>query len=150
MTRRSLADHLYSTPLRPPGSTQRDPARHARPAPRFRIGAIDLEGGSAATLIQWSIREELNRTDREFWRLAQSDARWMYEGIARYWSSSGNPTRLGVGLIKGTAEVALQSPVPDTRTSTVNGRMRRLGRSIWPDGRLPDDKVDWSVIQSRA
>ncbi|MCP4248369.1 MAG: C40 family peptidase [bacterium] len=109
----------------------------------YMVQSLVLDDGAPVTLAQLTMRRGLTRKDADFWELAKANARAIYEGISRYWSQPGNPARSTNGSITDTAGEMTRSPVPDTRTSTVDGRMRRLGRSIWPEGRLPDDRVEW-------
>ncbi|MCH7813562.1 MAG: C40 family peptidase [Planctomycetes bacterium] len=122
--RRSLADHLQA-------------------GLEKRISSIEIARGLRATLVELTLPRSLTRQDGQFWRLAQTNARALYEGISRYWSEQRQPATPADGLTPEAAKPTTISPVPDTRTSTVDERMRRLGRSIWPVGRLPDEKLEW-------
>lgn len=62
-----------------------------------------------------------------------SNARRLYAGISRFCRARAKRADLS----------AEPSPIPQCPSSSTDDRLKRLGRSIWPRGRLPDEQVDW-------
>lgn len=61
-----------------------------------------------------------------------------------------NARRLYAGISRFCTEKAARpgrssepSPLPVCPTSGTSERLKRLGRSIWPQGRLPNERLDW-------
>jgi len=66
------------------------------------------------------------------WKVYRPNAQALYEGIARYAQE-----KLKV------PDKKKPSPKPEVTTKTRPGEAARLARSLWPEGDLPKDRVDW-------
>ena len=75
--------------------------------------------------------------------LSRTHARTLCAGIARFCAerrpASDSPNSSG----RTDCEHARTVPVPDIPTGTMEARLRGVGRLIWPEGSLPDIKLDW-------
>ena len=60
-------------------------------------------------------------------------ARGLYEGISRFCAET----------VARPGSPAKPAPTADTLNSRSSGRLMRLVRSIWPEGPLPDERVEW-------
>ena len=63
-------------------------------------------------------------------KVCLDNARRLYEGIGRACTQLQRPA-------------ASDKPVPDPLSSSSGSRLERVARSIWPDGRLPNERIDW-------
>jgi hypothetical protein len=61
------------------------------------------------------------------------NARRLYAGLARFC----------VAKSRQPAPSTQPVPVPDTPSSPISSRLERMARSIWPEGRLPDERLEW-------
>jgi hypothetical protein len=67
-------------------------------------------------------------------KICFDNARRLYEGIRRFCVQPHRPEPSA-------------KPVPDTLASDSGNRLERLVSSIWPEGRMPDDRVEWFCRQ---
>jgi len=71
------------------------------------------------------------------------NARRLYAGLSRFRVESAGKPDQETDREAGTAGALASSPIPATPTADIKVRLSSLGRSLWPAGRLPDDRVEW-------
>jgi hypothetical protein len=106
-------------------------------------GADAGRGDVPACEVRLACPDRITAGDKRFQAVAQANARLLYTGISKFVAEHlGTPPASGAPK-PDAGSAATATRVPDVPRSSLQSRLRRLGRSIWPDGRLPDDKLDW-------
>ena len=75
------------------------------------------------------------------WKLCRGDARALYLGISRFCTQDLRNAASETGQDRDTT--ADTAAVPCIPPADVDARTRIIARSIWPEGPLPEHKVDW-------
>jgi hypothetical protein len=91
----------------------------------------DAGGDTAVSIAQFECPAGTSTIGAALRKRCFDHARGLYDGIRRF--CTGSAKRPDVS----------GSPVADTLSSNSSGRLERLVHSIWPEGRLPDERVEW-------
>jgi hypothetical protein len=106
-----------------------------RPADAGFIEALRQADGTAAIAVcevHFGCPAASSKADAARQKACLERARQLYAGIRGFCENAKHPSTR-----------AAPAPVPDLRRSRTAERLKQLGRSIWPQGSLPSDQVDW-------
>ena len=97
------------------------------------LGRIDGTGRIAMGLVDFGFSKDVVVIDAAMRKLCFENARRVYQGVRQHCQQA-------VSEADGSAEPA---PTPSYPISSVSTRVAQRARSIWPDGRLPSERLEW-------
>ncbi len=94
------------------------------------LGQVDGAGDIPFCEVRFGCPPETSTIEPALRKVCFDNARRLYEGISQACTQLHRPDPSA-------------KPVPDPLSSSSGSRLERVARSIWPDGRLPNERIDW-------